>query len=176
MRDTYNYRSIYFYIYSKPIRIWVKIFERKMKVNVLLEDMFFAKFSKLAEKKRRAEGVRKQCFRSGPNFFPLVTPPPSLSLTKFISFLQSRLPSVKNDRFAERVVGRHERIRIDSRGSNATKNPSLNPVAGTGNRIACCEDTDRYPIAFPSNRVMQRACHIRNLIPTFVVCWTFQAV
>lgn len=176
MRDTYNYRSIYFYIYSKPIRIWVKIFERKMKVNVLLEDTFFAKFSKLAEKR----GGRKVCGNNASGalqiFFLSLPPPLSLSLTKFISFLQSRLPSVKNDRFAERVVGRHERIRIDSRGSNATKNPSLNPVAGTGNRIACCEDTDRYPIAFPSNRVMQRACHIRNLIPTFVVCWTFQAV
>ena len=99
----------------------------------------------------------------------------SVCLTKFISFLQSRLRSEKNNRFAERVLERHERIRIDNcRGTNATKNPSVNPVTGTGNRIACCEDTDRYPIAFPSNRVMQRACHIRNLIPTFVVYWTFQ--
>lgn len=123
---------------------------------------------------QRKKGGRKVCGNNASGalqiFFLSLPPPLSLSLTKFISFLQSRLPSEKNDRFAERVVGRHERIRIDSRGSNATKNPSLNPVAGTGNRIACCEDTDRYPIAFPSNRVMQRACHIRNLIPTFVVC------
>ena len=143
----------------------------------------------MAEKKRRAEGARKQCFRSAPNFFSSRYLSLSLSLsvsvslsvclsvclTKFISFLQSRLRSEKNNRFAERVLERHERIRIDNcRGTNATKNPSVNPVTGTGNRIACCEDTDRYPIAFPSNRVMQRACHIRNLIPTFVVYWTFQ--
>lgn len=112
MRDTYNYRSIYFYIYSKPIRIWVKIFERKMKVNVLLEDTFFAKFSKLAEKKRRAEGVRKQCFRSAPNFFPLVTPPP-LSLSNEIHFVSAESTSQREERPFRRTSCRKARANTD---------------------------------------------------------------